>query len=251
MLNRVKVSNHFDGDKELPFYKSLRQIKEFDTVELHTPINELSGQLLQFNPVATEFKESPYHSFLPEYVLKYRTRYKDTGYDIVCYAYINEVDGIIECYTFETKTGIYYCVFRTDISDPSKFLFKMDKVTDKECHLALAEVLSVLGYIQNKMVDTNTVVKSERKARSAGSISTPAPQVNTKRKVRVLNADKVLYTVTSQQDNIAQIIRKYQRHKQSWNVAGHPRKLASGRVVWVRPYKKGTGPVEPTTYVIK
>lgn len=241
-----------DTKDQPPFFKSLREIKEYDRVELATPVEQIAKELERFNPITKTEDLVQYRSPLSEYVLKYRTGFShgSTRFDAVCFTYINEAEGIIESYNLETITGLYYCVFRMD-STGEGFTYKMNKATDKECQMALAQIMSVIGYIEHQMLDTNTVVKSERKKRSPAGSSSVASTPKQKRTVKVLNADRVVYSVLSQQDHIAQTLRKYQRHTKSWTVAGHPRKLASGKVVWVRPYKKGEGKVDPKTYIVK
>ena len=38
---------------------------------------------------------------------------------------------------------------------------------------------------------------------------------------------------------LSELPRRYERHTDSWGVRGHYRTYKSGRVAWVRPYKKG------------
>lgn len=252
MLNKLRNTN--DSMEQPSFFKSLRKIKEYDRIELGAPIEQITNELNKFNPILNDTNPiTKYGTVLPEYVLKYSSgfSYGGSSFNTVCFAYINEAEGVIECYNYETVTGIYYCVFRLE-GDMTNFTYKMPKATDKECMIALAQIISVIGYIEDKMFSTKTVVKTVRAPRtgstgSAGSTKS-SPQ---KRTVRVLNADKVVYSVVTTKTGMAQSIRKYQRHKSSWTVAGHPRKLPNGTVTWVRPYKKGEGKLEPKTYLVK
>jgi hypothetical protein len=42
--------------------------------------------------------------------------------------------------------------------------------------------------------------------------------------------------------------RAYQRHTESWKVRGHWRHYKNGKSVWIEPYTKGKGEIEPKTY---
>jgi len=39
----------------------------------------------------------------------------------------------------------------------------------------------------------------------------------------------------------------YEKHMDSWRVIGHWRQLKNQRI-WINPYKKGTGKIEPKQY---
>lgn len=253
-----------NGDKSIIGYKTLRQLKDYDCIELSSPIKEVE-ELIKYNPLIQE-KSVDYKTILPEYVLKFTniipkniqtTKYKEIK-TIINYVYINNDQNIVECYSFERTTSSFYLVFAINPKQPSVgtndvFSYINTSITEKDATIALGQILSILGYISEELCKVNTVVKTERLPRNnnKGSNSNNSKEKIRRRTVKVLNKDKVIYTVKSNQANISATIRKYQRHVKSWSVVGHSRRLKNGKTVWVKPYVKGKGEISPKTYKIQ
>lgn len=268
-LSQTVSQRNKQEESTIPTYKTLRMIKEFDCVELTEAVNTIK-ELVKFNPLENPVNRL-YTPILEEYVLKFHTDMsavpsslgkmaqviKDTGATkVITYVYFKGEENIMECYSFEPVTGLYYLVFSIDGAvgeGESPFKYMNSSTNEKECYIVLSQIMAVVSYIAHKMTETKTVIKADRLPRAAGqnraaTIAAAKPQ---KRTVKILNEDKVVYTVKSSQPNVVNRFRKYQRHAGSWSVAGHPRKLKSGKIVWVKPHTKGEGAKTPKTYKVK
>lgn len=70
---------------------------------------------------------------------------------------------------------------------------------------------------------------------------------SSKSKNRVVKLTAIQYTFDYEQNNNP---RPYERHAESWRVRGHWRHYKSGKSVWIEPYTKGKGEIEPKTYKV-
>lgn len=74
---------------------------------------------------------------------------------------------------------------------------------------------------------------------------------NYKRKIQIINDDKIVYNISTNNKNFIKSLRKYERHTDGWNVMGHYRTLKNGKKIWINPYHKGCKQNEGKKFVIK
>lgn len=80
-------------------------------------------------------------------------------------------------------------------------------------------------------------------------------QVNKKQRHKSKNKNKYTYITRKKYtinkiEDVEKTRQQIIRHLDSWSVRGHYRKCQSGKVVWVKPHKKGKGEVHPKTYKV-
>lgn len=223
--------------------KTLRQLKDFDTIEVVESIEKIKLE----NGKGVEL-----HGILPEFVLKYAENLN--GIRIVNYAYICESTNTIESYIFAPSTGLFFQAFtihlnkhvvlqalkdreyKLTVNDDNldtMFEYIREGMKAGETMALLLQILNVIAYIIKQMEDVDTVVKTDRKKRSgassSGSITANTKQ--TRRTAKVLNKNKVVYNIKYGDDSTTKSFRKYRQHVGSYPVVGHPRRLKSDKTV--------------------
>lgn len=256
------INNSLDPIKSIKDrnFKSLREVKSIDTIAFEMPINHLKIDI-------KEDKQDM--GFLPvEVVLKFKLDVRVESMPV--YALINGPANTIEIslyydYTFvnvvkvdvnklqENDTVVKDDMDNIDFYIPDAFrdhyskLISVDTVNFAKSLFAFT--LDAMCYVKQTIASRETIIKTERKARKSKSAG-PSTGAATKRKATVLNENKVIYRIETT-DKAFDTIRKYRKYKGSFNVMGHPRKLKSGKVTWVKPYIKGQGEKIRKDYIIK
>lgn len=218
--------------------KTLREIKTFDTFEI-------SQDFFEGNNVPKDYKMKPVFN---EGVIKISSPKLMIGHgNDIFYIYLNSMTGDIEVYAYSRDNYNFQFLFRTIMNNSVTSIEKLkihkgkefDFIGDKYfISFVRGVVLEAMAYISYFTENRETVIKHGSHKRST-NISKSKKNSN-RRKIQILNKEKVVYEVDTSNKELIKSLRQYQRHTDSWHVIGHKRTYKSGKVVWVKPYTKGT-----------
>lgn len=236
--------------------KTLREIKNYDTFEL-------ASDFLNRKPISREYHMKPVFTEGVIKIIDDSSSFLNSKKKIF-YIYLNDTTGTIEVYTYTREDYCFEFIFKITFNENIKSLEKLEFEKNKEYSYIKDEylqvfvssiVLEAMAYISYYTENRDTVIKHRSRKRNVNNINSKGEKNSIKRKIQILNKDKVIYEVNTSDDNLIKALRKYQRHTESWKVMGHKRTYKSGKVVWVSPYTKGTKKSEksnePKKYIIK
>ena len=231
--------------------KTLRQLKnDYNLVEIldENFLNEVTEI-----PMDYDFQNFPINN---DFVIKYPINFKT-----ICYTFV-QMTGKIELYTYYREDYKFEFLMELDLKEIKENAgglksnvnedYLKGRFRKNDAALSgLFMVLRVLYYISIKLQERNTVYKTTKKNLFSNKTSTKSN--NRRKKIEVLNKDKVVYLKMNTDLDFLKVLRNYTRKTESWNVVGHYRHLKSGKVVWVQPYRKGNKEMktEPKKYIIK
>lgn len=236
--------------------KTLREIKTFDTFEI-------SKDFFNGSKIPKDYKMKPVFN---EGVIKISSPKSNfTNKNDVFYIYLNSINGDIEVYVYSRENYKFQFFFSTVMNDSVTSVKDLkiykskdfDYIEDRYFISFITNViLEAMAYISYFTENKDTVIKhgSHKRTTSSGA-SNKGEKNNNRRKIQVLNKEKVVYEVSTDNAELSKSLRKYKRHTEAWHVMGHKRTYKSGKVVWVKPYTKGTkkaeNSVEAKKYIIE
>lgn len=220
--------------------KTFRELKEYDMFDL--------GDISYSDAIVpSDFRVEPIFN---EAVIKIVSN--GHGEKVSTYTYVNS-NGTIEYYLYRCKTYEFLPCLKVKtymVENKLKFevlyMNEMYKVNDKEIETIIHQTLHTMSYLSYVATTKETIYKTIKEKKAAEKKS--SSKASAKRRVELLNGNRIIY-VNANKDTIKDM-KTYQRHIDSWNVAGHPRTYKSGKVIFIKPYKKGEGRVNPKTYEI-
>ena len=160
---------------------------------------------------------------------------------------------------FEIREFDLPCGIAPDKNDKTKF-HKVTEETRREDEYnylySFRILMTVFGltnhfslHTKTKITDSKNFKKkatSELQSPSFSSDETTATKKNFAQRAITLNGIKIISLTDECQMDI--ISRPHRKLTESWTVRGHYRHYASGKVVYVKPYTKGTGKKTAKTY---
>ena len=147
---------------------------------------------------------------------------------------------------FEIREFDLPCGIAPDKNDKTKF-HKVTEETRREDEYNYLYSFSL--HTKTKITDSKNFKKkatSELQSPSFSSDETTATKKNFAQRAITLNGIKIISLTDECQMDI--ISRPHRKLTESWTVRGHYRHYASGKVVYVKPYTKGTGKKTAKTY---
>ncbi len=236
---------------------TLRQLKNFDTIEITIKLSNEILDIYQKEPLSTII------FFLNEGVLKC------TDPELKCanYTYFklndNNVITIKNYFLHEYKLT-YVLHAEIDISEMhttgeiKQEIIETKIEHEKVIYTTIAEFLTTFAYLTRLLENRETIVK-ETQMRLEVVPDKLKKQKDKKRnfvnkRVVSLTTDKTEYvTITTdiKSKNAEKLYKRtYTKHIQSWTVRGHIRRYKSGKTVYIKPYVKGKGKKESKIYKV-
>lgn len=230
-------------------YKTFREIKEIDTITINASLKDMEKNYWQ------KRKEGNGHiKYMPplyQAVLKYKYQGKYEPKNTIQYIYFEVINNGLELEFYQYNTTKYIFTPLMYVVLTPKDGFEILNVYSKQINANFSQSLIFVylylsTYVNTIKNDPNTIIKKEKQLSCKMSTS------NNKysNKTVVISNNKIVYEVINK-EGLNNIKRQYIKHIESFNVMGHTRKLKNGKIIYVRPYKKGVGITKKKEYVVK
>ena len=239
---------------------TIRQLREFDTIEFSYELSESVIEKYKTEPM-TEL-----YFFLEEGVQKHPMPFINA----ISYTYFKlnkqNTSIYISNYVFSTKhkslihiVDVQYNLTKMYKSQSLEYKVLKDSVKDDETiYTIVATFISIFAHLTELINNREIIIKkiepkkeTDRSKNKKNKNNANNRKLNTasKRTINLL-ADNVRYVTITSKENIDDKIvkRKYNRQVESWTVRGHIRRYKSGKVVYIKPHIKGSGKKETKIY---
>lgn len=203
-----------------------------------------------------------------EGVIKIKNYWSGKFKDKTMYVYFNEKEpNIVELKSFINPNGKLelLCSFNVDYSNCDGNIehvykngisnFNIGFMGSKTNGIGRIEMKSnlfgfytmVMLYINSNIANAKRIEKEVAVTTNKSSKSKSKSTTNSNKRNEIFINDIVIRTY---KDKLVTQKREINRHAESWNVRGHERHYKSGKIVYVKPHKKGEGKLKTKDYTI-
>lgn len=236
--------------------KTLRQLKDYDTISLNMSTEECKNNIRELYKNGECNESLPIYLPLEEGVIKSLELTKDGN--IINYIYFKDCDGYIfaEYYFYNRDTYDFGYLMTLKIAEFSDTRDKFELIDynkdnkddlEKRSTIMYGILETLLLYICFTKDNPKTRVAKKRLNKS-NNYNSGNNNVRSRHIVKL--GEKVLYEANFS-DNSSKKFKKRQRHTESWTVMGFQRRLKSGKTIMVKPHVRGKGKKEKKDYIIK
>lgn len=151
------------------------------------------------------------------------------------------VDGIlkIKVYVDDSRIDAPYLI--------SSFEYKNGLIENVTGPMPLLEAQGMFSIFYTFMMFVAFAEPDRIQVKTKSRSTTPGNSKSNKKKLAsIVTITGVIKSYDDEESE--RVKRERQKHMESWGVRGHFRKLKSGEMAWVRPYKKGNGEEIKQTY---
>ena len=175
------------------------------------------------------------------------------------FKYINEKECLIKLYTYTRDTYDFdynYTMYsKFNKLNKLELGFNGNAHKSKEIEFNYKNFVGLIEYVNYYMDQRETVIKksksnNKRSSKNIDGSSNKAKINYEKKKVEVINKNKVIY-IMQVDDETFKEHRKYRRRAEQWTVKGFFRHYKSGKTVWVNSFTKGQGREVKKDYIIQ